>query len=111
MSRVDKVQQLCLTKEQEVSSLKRVPKWTLHEDATNGDSITRSFTFDDFKTAFYFMSQSAQLAEKNNHHPDWSNLYNVVDVKLTTDDQFCLGTFDIELAQGMDYLYENITKL
>eukprot|EP01035_Chromulina_nebulosa_P030940 gene30940-41181_t len=41
----------------------------------------------DFQNAFLFMASSAQLAEKNQHHPDWRNLYNTVDVVLTTDDQ------------------------
>jgi 4a-hydroxytetrahydrobiopterin dehydratase len=53
------------------------------------------------------MASSAQLAEKNQHHPDWRNLYNTVDVVLTTDDQACLSTFDFELAQGMDLIYSN----
>jgi 4a-hydroxytetrahydrobiopterin dehydratase len=56
------------------------------------------------------MSSSAQLAEKNQHHPDWRNLYNTVDVTVTTDDKACLSTFDIELAQGMDALYTAQTK-
>ena len=61
----------------------------------------------DFQNAFLFMASSAQLAEKNQHHPDWRNLYNTVDVVLTTDDQACLSTFDFELAQGMDLIYSN----
>ena len=56
------------------------------------------------------MTQVAQLAERNQHHPDWHNLYNQVDVTLTTDDQACLSTFDIELAQQMDLIYDKIKK-
>lgn len=48
------------------------------------------------------MAEVAQLAETNQHHPNWSNLYDVVDVTLNTDDQECLSTFDIQLAQAMD---------
>lgn len=88
--------------------MKLIPDWKLNHNSTTGDYITRLFTFNDFKTAFYFMSTSAQLAQKNDHHPNWSNLYNVVDVILTTDDKLCLGTFDIKLAEGMDYLYNYI---
>ncbi|RYY75782.1 hypothetical protein EON63_19305 [archaeon] len=40
------------------------------------DTITRTYTFADFQSAFYFMTQSAQLVEKNQHHPNWTNLYN-----------------------------------
>ena len=47
----------------------------------------------------------AQLAEKNQHHPDWRNLWNTVDITLTTDDKFCLSNFDIFLASGFDYLF------
>lgn len=54
------------------------------------------------------MSQSAQLAEKNQHHPDWHNLWNTVDVIVTTDDKACLSTFDIELAQGMSLIAEHL---
>ena len=69
--------------------------------------ISVAVTFLDFQNAFLFMASSAQLAEKNQHHPDWRNLYNTVDVVLTTDDQACLSTFDFELAQGMDLIYSN----
>ena len=88
--------------------MRSIPDWKLHPNSTTGDYITRSYSFSDFKSAFYFMSASAQLAQKNDHHPDWHNLYNVVDVTLTTDDKLCLGTFDIKLAQGMDYLYDTV---
>lgn len=80
----------------------------LSMNSTVGDSLSRSFEFSDFQSAFLFMASSAQLAEKNQHHPDWHNLYNVVDVTLTTDDQACLSTFDFELAQGMDLIFLNM---
>ena len=48
------------------------------------------------------MSEVAQLAETNQHHPLWTNLWNEVDVTLNTDDQECLSTFDIKLAEAMD---------
>ena len=52
------------------------------------------------------MTQVAQVAEKNDHHPNWSNLYSSVNVKLTTDDKHCLSSFDVELAKAMDELYK-----
>jgi 4a-hydroxytetrahydrobiopterin dehydratase len=104
------VDQKCLSKEEEAVAVKTVPDWTLVKNSELGDQLKRSFVFDDFQQAFYFMSSCAQLAEKNQHHPDWHNLWNTVDVILTTDDQRCLGTFDVEFAQAMDYLYNVQTK-
>lgn len=92
------------------AALLTVPDWTWVRNSTTGDSITRSFEFADFQNAFLFMAGSAQLAEKNQHHPDWRNLWNTVEVTLTTDDQACLSTFDFELAQGMDMLFSNFAK-
>lgn len=80
--------------------LPTIPEWTFV-----GTAVKRNFLFNDFQNAFLFMIGGAQLAEKNQHHPDWRNLYNSVDVTLTTDDQGCLSTFDIELAQAMDMLF------
>jgi 4a-hydroxytetrahydrobiopterin dehydratase len=72
-----------------------------------GPYIQRIFQFGDFRQAFTFMASGAQLAEKNQHHPNWSNLYNEVNVIMTTDDKFCLSTFDIEFAQGLDLVYRS----
>ena len=100
--------QECLDNDQIQEQLTTVPDWTYSIDQSTGaPCITREFTFEDFRNAFLFMSQSAQLAEKNQHHPSWSNLYNTVSVLLSTDDVPCLGTFDLEFAQGMDMLYAN----
>lgn len=81
-----------------------VPSWTLNSTIP---SIYRSFAFDDFKNAFLFMTAGAQLAEKNQHHPDWRNLYNTVEVTMTTDDKECLSTFDFEFAQGLDIVFSS----
>ena len=95
----------CLNDVEVDINVKSVPEWTLTKNSTVGDSLFRSFQFGDFRGAFLFMSEVAQLAETNQHHPDWRNLYNQVDITLTTDDQACLSTFDIQLAHGIDYLY------
>ena len=100
------VEQKCLSPLEEEQAVKLVPQWTLVKDATVGDQLKRTFVFEDFQHAFYFMSSVAQLAEKNQHHPDWHNLWNTVDITLTTDDKACLGTFDIEFAQAIDDLLE-----
>jgi len=70
------------------------------------DAITRSFTFDDFSQAFAFMTQVALLAEKSDHHPEWSNVWNRVDILLTTHDAGGLSGRDIDLAQAIDALVE-----
>lgn len=67
-------------------------------------AITRSFKFADFSTAFGFMSAIATQAEKADHHPEWFNVYNKVDVTLTTHDAGGVTEKDIDLAKKMDAL-------
>ncbi len=81
------------------SALAALPGWTLSAD---GISITRSFRFADFAQAFAFMTRSALAAEKLDHHPEWSNVYNRVEVKLTTHDAGGLTKLDFDLAGLMD---------
>eukprot|EP01031_Cornospumella_fuschlensis_P038719 gene38719-47075_t len=84
----------CLSKDEVPKALAAVPEWVF-----NGvDTISRTYTFADFQAAFHFMTQCAQLVEKNQHHPNWTNLYNTVEVKMSTDDVPCLSTFDIATA-------------
>jgi 4a-hydroxytetrahydrobiopterin dehydratase len=83
------------------TAIKDCPDWTLADD---GSAITRSFGFDNFVSAFGFMSKVAILAEKANHHPEWSNVYNKVDIRLTTHDAGGLSQRDFDLAQKIDAL-------
>lgn len=72
-------------------------------DAVGGrDAIRRSYKFPDFKTAFGFMSAVAEIAEEMSHHPEWFNVYNRLDVTLTTHDAGGLTRLDIDLATRMD---------
>ena len=64
--------------------------------------IHKKFTFRDFNAAFGFMARVALLAEKMNHHPDWSNVYNRVGVRLTTHDAGGVTALDTEMAEAMD---------
>ena len=64
--------------------------------------MSKSFKFKTFGQAFGFMTQSALAAEKMDHHPEWFNVYNRVDVKLTTHDAQGLTSLDIDLAKKMD---------
>lgn len=84
-------------------ALEGLPEWD-HDDAR--DAITRNFTFDDFSQAFAFMTQVALLAEKADHHPEWSNVYNRVEILLTTHDAGGLSERDIEMAQAIDALVD-----
>ena len=68
------------------------------------DAITRTFQFKDFNEAFAFMTQVALKAEQMNHHPEWFNVWNKVEVTLTTHDTGGVSDLDIELAEFMDSL-------
>ncbi len=66
------------------------------------DAIARSFVFGDFNAAFGFMNRVALLAEKMDHHPEWFNVYNKVDVTLSTHDAGGVTANDIAMAKAMD---------
>ncbi|MFN3577469.1 MAG: 4a-hydroxytetrahydrobiopterin dehydratase [Tabrizicola sp.] len=68
------------------------------------DAIRKVWKFPGFSQAWGFMSRAALVAEKLNHHPDWTNRYNVVDVTLTTHSAKGLTQLDIDLAHAMDRL-------
>lgn len=85
--------------EEIAAALADLPEWR-HDDARGG--IARRFVFPDFPTAFGFMTRVALLAERADHHPDWRNSWNVVDVLLTTHDAGGVTRRDIELARAMD---------
>ena len=75
--------------------------WTLDEKR---DAISKSFKFADFTEAFSWMTRAAMWAEKWDHHPEWSNVYNTVDVVLTTHDVGGLSSLDAKLARKLDAL-------
>src|SRR5471030_2685642 len=81
------------------AALKRLPDWHLAKDR---EAITRKFQFVDFDAAFAFMARVALLAAKMDHHPEWSNVYNKVDVTLATHDAGGVTHKDIDLATAMD---------
>lgn len=82
--------------------LKIIPEWKYLSD--RGGLIRRDFIFKDFNQAFGFMTQVALHAEKNDHHPEWSNVYNKVSIVLTTHDADGLTMRDIDLACLIDLL-------
>ncbi len=74
------------------------------------DAIARSFRFPGFAEAFGFMTRMALRSEKLNHHPEWFNVYNRVDVVLTTHDAGGLTMRDIEWARAADEAYAGVTR-
>jgi 4a-hydroxytetrahydrobiopterin dehydratase len=88
-----------LTTQQLHGALKRIPSWKLTED---GLKIGRKIVFNDFNEAFGFMTRVAIYADKANHHPDWSNVYNNVSIELWTHDVGGLSERDIKLASFID---------
>ncbi len=83
------------------TELATTPGW-----ARTGNALTREFAFKDFVTAFGFMASVALVAERMNHHPDWSNVYRTVKVALSTHDAVGITALDFELARAMNALAE-----
>jgi 4a-hydroxytetrahydrobiopterin dehydratase len=81
------------------AALKSLPDW---KEVSGRDAIARKFEFKDFNAAFGFMSRSALLAEKMDHHPEWFNVYNKVEVTLSTHDAGGVTENDIAMAKAMD---------
>ena len=77
----------------------RLPGWRLVEGR---DAIARTFTFKDFNAAFGFMTRAALVAERMNHHPEWLNVWNRVEVTLSSHDAGGLTERDLKLAEAMD---------
>ena len=75
-----------------------LPEWTLRQD---GKAITRSFKFGDFNAAFGFMTRVALYADKHDHHPEWANVYNKVEITLTTHDADGLSARDAAMARAI----------
>ena len=88
-----------LTERERDEALAALPGWT--HDAER-DAIARSFRFADFGEAFAFMTRVALEAEKADHHPDWSNAWNKVDISLTTHSAGGLTANDVALARRID---------
>jgi len=76
-----------------------LPQW---QPVEGRDAICRTFAFKDFNAAFGFMVRVALLAEQMNHHPEWTNVWNRVEVTLSTHDAGGLTELDLKLAEAMD---------
>ena len=81
-------------------NLEKLKGWSLNENF-----IEKNFTFKDFSEAFAFMTRVALIAETLNHHPDWSNVYNTVTVKLSTHDTKGITDKDFTFAEKVEQLF------
>ena len=88
-----------LTDTERAAALAELGGWT---EAREGKAIARTFTFADFSEAFAFMTRVALLAESQDHHPEWFNVYNKVVIDLTTHDAGGISAKDFELAEAME---------
>jgi 4a-hydroxytetrahydrobiopterin dehydratase len=83
------------------AALKELRNWQMVKDR---DAIKRSFKFKNFSEAWGFMARVALLAESQDHHPEWFNVYNKVDITLSTHDAGGLSARDVKLAKAIDAL-------
>ncbi len=88
-----------LSSEARRAALRELPGWS---DVEGRDAISRTFVFRDFNEAFGFMTRVALAAEKQDHHPEWRNVYKTVEVMLATHDAGGVTARDIALAEAMD---------
>ena len=95
------MKQPLLNPEQRETLTQTVPNWIL---LGNRDAITRTFKFQNFLEAFAFMGKVAIFAEELNHHPEWFNVWNKVEITLSTHDSGGLTQLDINLATKIDQI-------
>ena len=90
-----------LSDEERAEALDRLDEWDYDESR---DAISRRFLFADFSECFAFMTRVALLAEVQDHHPEWSNVWNRLDIVLTTHDAGGLSARDVKMAKAIDAL-------
>jgi 4a-hydroxytetrahydrobiopterin dehydratase len=88
-----------LSAEARGAALAELAGWS---EVSGRDAIARTFVFKDFSEAFGFMARAALVAEKNDHHPEWKNVYKTVEVVLATHDAGGVTKLDIQLAKAMN---------
>jgi len=96
-----------LTGDGRKAALAKLSGWS---EVAGRDAISRKFVFRDFNEAFGFMARAALIAEKLDHHPEWFNVYNRVEVTLSTHDAGGVTERDVKLASAMDRLAQGIGK-
>src|ERR1035437_6933276 len=93
------------------TEVKELLSVTLKSWSFNGIKISRNFKFKTFVNAFSFMTAVALVAEKMDHHPDWSNIYNSVTIDLNTHDAHGITQKDFDLAQSIERLFESYKEI
>ena len=88
-----------LTQAETNALIAEAPAWTLRED---GKALIRTFKFKDFNAAFGFMTRVALYADKADHHPEWINVYNRVEMTLTTHDADGLSARDAAMVRAIE---------
>lgn len=88
-----------LTETELAALLAEAPQWSLRED---GKALLRTLRFDDFNAAFGFMTRVALYADKADHHPEWFNVYNRVEMTLTTHDAGGLSARDAAMVAAIE---------
>ncbi|CAB3778846.1 Putative pterin-4-alpha-carbinolamine dehydratase [Pararobbsia alpina] len=96
-----------LTAEERKSTLAELPGW---EPTVGRDALHKSFKFEDFNAAFGFMTRIAIKAQELNHHPEWFNVYNQVEITLSTHEASGLTQRDIELARFIEKVSAGATR-
>ena len=94
-----------LSAEARKAALAELSGWS---EAPGREAIAKTYVFKDFNEAFGFMSRAALAAEKNDHHPEWRNVYKTVEVVLATHDAGGVTARDIELAQAMNAIAKQL---
>lgn len=92
-----------LNEEERADMLDRLDEWDYDEGR---DAISRQFLFTDFSECFAFMTRVAMLAEVQGHHPEWSNVWNRLDITLTTHDAGGLSVRDLAMAEAIDAMFD-----
>lgn len=92
-----------LSEAERAEALDALPDWDYDEGR---DAISRSIVFTDFAEAFGFMTQVALIAERADHHPEWTNVWNRVEIMLTTHDAGGLSARDVDLATAIDSILD-----
>ena len=95
-----------LSDEARKAALAKLEGWT---EVAGRNAISRKFTFHDFNEAFGFMARAALVAEKLDHHPEWFNVYNKVEVTLATHDAGGVTERDLALAEAMNRLADPVS--
>ncbi len=96
------MQDRLLEKSELEETISKFPKWEYQEE-----SLKRDFTFSDFREAFEFMVQVAEIAETLNHHPDWSNSWNKVSIAISTHSAGGLTALDLKFVEKVESLSDS----